>query len=135
MKGRQKILNTVHGKEERAQEKLLFGNSGGLKSGQKPTCVYFNSEEQKSLHCTKYWIVSRQDGKKYKGMQGAGIAPVKDRAQYRSRGYKNCNKIITRLQWTDCHLTQNVLTPKRMADLLAKSLEETVWPSTKTNVW
>ena len=22
------------------------------------TCVYFNSEEHKSLHCTKYWIVS-----------------------------------------------------------------------------
>ena len=37
----------------------LFGrNNGGLRSGQKPTCVCFNSEEQKSLHCNKYWIVS-----------------------------------------------------------------------------
>ena len=26
------------------------------------TCMYFNSEEQRSLHCTKYWIVSSKTG-------------------------------------------------------------------------
>ena len=54
-------------KKEEEKEKLLFGrNNGGLRSGQKPTCVCFNSEEQKSLHCNKYWIVSSKTENKTK---------------------------------------------------------------------
>lgn len=45
--------------KEKEKEKLFFArNNGGLRSGQTPTCMCFNSEEHKSLHCTKYWIVS-----------------------------------------------------------------------------